>query len=148
MPLLASSAVATAKQSCSGANRRICGLSWLNGSAWDGTQGAGQQMAALEVILGNLMGGLQAPLTNATGGTSVGNPGAGVSRSNPGTPPVSVMIIDAGDRIGAGVLTVILLAFLMACFAWISSDLLEDGTVQKLLQDCMLGFLISYLIIE
>jgi len=60
MPLLASSTATAAKQCCSSANGRMCSLSWLNGSVWDGTQGVGQQMAALEVVLGNLMGGLQA----------------------------------------------------------------------------------------
>lgn len=148
MPLLASSATAAAKQCSGGANGRMCGLSWLNGSKWDGTTGAGQQMSALEVVLGNMVGGVQAPLTNATGGTSVGNSGAGVLRSDPGTPIVSLIIIGVGDRVGAGILTVVLVACLIGGLTWISSDLSEVGAVEKPLRDWLLGFLISYLVIE
>jgi mannan endo-1,6-alpha-mannosidase len=148
MPLLTSSAAAAAKQCSGGANGRMCGISWLNGSAWDGTQGAGQQMAVLEAFLGNLVQETEAPLTNATGGTSPGNPGAGVSRGNPGTPPVSVLNTGVVDTVGAGIVTVIVLVCLVGGLFWISSDMSEDDAKQKPLRDYILGFLISYLIIE
>ena len=148
MPLLASSAAAAAKQCSGGTNERMCGICWLNGSVWDGTQGAGQQMAALEAFLGNLIEEVKAPLTNATGGTSAGNSGAGVSRVNPGTPPGSVIITGVGDTVGAAILTAVVLVCLISWLFWIGSDLTEKGTKEKPLRDYMLGLIISYLIIE
>ncbi|KAI2466744.1 glycoside hydrolase family 76 protein [Annulohypoxylon bovei var. microspora] len=78
--LLQNSAIAAAKQCTGGDNNRMCGLKWANNSgAWDGTTGVGQQMAALEVVLANMIQQAEAPVTNGTGGTSVGNPSAGGS---------------------------------------------------------------------
>lgn len=85
--LLRSSAAAAAAQ-CTGTtpgievpSGQVCGLRWdLNGT-WDGSNGVGQQMAAMEVILGTLIKQVQAPLTNSTGGTSASNPTAGHNTS-------------------------------------------------------------------
>jgi mannan endo-1,6-alpha-mannosidase len=78
MPVLKTSAIAAAQQCSGGANGRMCGLSWSKGPVWDGTQGVGQEMAAMSVIFTNLLQfnngvHIAPPVTNSTGGTSVGN---------------------------------------------------------------------------
>ncbi|OBT90739.1 hypothetical protein VE02_00675 [Pseudogymnoascus sp. 03VT05] len=79
MTNLRTSAAAAALQ-CSGApTGRVCGLSWSKKSAWDGTHGVGQQMAAMEVIQSLLIKKARNIVSNSTGGTSVGNPNAGSS---------------------------------------------------------------------
>jgi hypothetical protein len=88
--VLETSAKAAALQ-CSGSpvdhpNGRMCGSSWSKGS-WDTSSGVGQEMAALQVIQGNLIQQAKAPLTGSTGGTSPDNPAAGTS--NPSTPTPS-----------------------------------------------------------
>jgi mannan endo-1,6-alpha-mannosidase len=109
---LEASATAAALQCSGGANGRMCGLSWSKGAAWDGTMGVGQQMAAMEVIQSNLIQHVKAPLTNSTGGTSLGNPSAG-TKPNPLIPADPPTI---GDKAGAGVLTAVVL--LLAVFMW------------------------------
>lgn len=114
-PLLLSSAKAAAAQ-CTGApTGNVCGLKWYNNGTWDGTAGVGQQMAALEVVLGTMVGKAQPAVTNTTGGTSPSNPNAGYNSSSipPGaivTPPTKA------DKVGAWFLTV--LFSLAALYAW------------------------------
>lgn len=74
-PLLVSSATAAAAQ-CDGAvglwgaaTGTTCGLEWYNNGTNDGTNGVGQQMSALEVILGTTIQSVAPPTTNSTGGT-------------------------------------------------------------------------------
>ncbi|ESZ94071.1 glycoside hydrolase family 76 protein [Sclerotinia borealis F-4128] len=119
MPYLKASAVAAAKQ-CSGSSPfpgRTCGLSWSKGVAWDGTSGVGQQMAAMSAIFVNLVQQIQAPVTNSTGGTSVGNSAAGsgsTSSLDSVTPPTT------GDRVGAGMVTTVVLVGMTGMFGWMS----------------------------
>lgn len=119
MPKLQASAKAAAAQCSGGANGRTCGLSWSKAPAWDGTYGVGQQMAAMSAIFVNLLPlqDVGAPLTNNTGGTSVGNPNAGShSVANPETPtPVT-----EADRVGAGILTTAVLVGATGMFGWMS----------------------------
>lgn len=84
---LRSSAVAAAAQ-CIGTvpgiaakPGQVCGLKWYLNGTWDGSNGVGQQMAALEVIQGILIQQVQAPVTINTGGTSPSNPTAGHNTS-------------------------------------------------------------------
>ncbi|KAI1648308.1 glycoside hydrolase family 76 protein [Daldinia loculata] len=115
--LLQNSAVAAAKQCTGGDNHRMCGLKWANNSGvWDGSTGVGQQMAAMEVVLANMIHEAELPVTNSTGGTSVGNPSAGGSDSGRADPngrffsgPVS-----GGDRAGAAICTLVILLTLLA----------------------------------
>ena len=123
LDLLTVSAKAAAAQ-CNGNGPVVpagqtCGLKWYLNGTWDGTDGVGQQMAALEVILGTLIANTAAPLTNTTGGTSASNPTAGFNSSSipPGlviTPP------SKADKAGAWVLTAIwlTLAIWTAWFMW------------------------------
>ena len=144
MSVLAISASAAAEQCSGGANKRMCGLSWANGSRWDGTQGAGQQMSAMEVVLSNLINSARLPVTNSTGGTSVGNPIAGT----PGwrLPPIDMTPPTIGGRIGAGILTVIGIVATMWGLLWINLDWGEDKALDKPLRDYLISYIISYLI--
>jgi len=118
MPALKTSAQAAAKQCNGGANGRTCGLSWSKG-VWDGTQGVGQQMAAMSVLYVNLLPleDVAPPLTNATGGTSQGNPNAG---SQSVANPEALKPATAGDRAGAGIVTTLVLVGATGMFGWMS----------------------------
>lgn len=117
MPALATSAKAAALQCSGGANGRMCGLSWRLGAKWDGSQGAGQQMAAMEIVLSNMIDAVKPPLTSSSGGTSEGNPAAGIGVYGK-TPPVPGVLVPptAGAKAGAAILTI--LAFLWAGSLW------------------------------
>jgi mannan endo-1,6-alpha-mannosidase len=76
-------------------------------------------MAAMSAVFVNLLP-LQvvgAPLTNMTGGTSVGNPNAG---SQSVANPEAVKPATEGDRVGAGILTTFLLVGATGMFGWMS----------------------------
>lgn len=115
MPVLRTSVAAGAAQCTGGDNGRFCGFHWTTG-VFDGKVGAGQQMN----VLGGLIALLAAdpPLTNTTGGTSVGNPNAGSDT----TPVTQLAEITGGDRAGAGILTAIMIAGTLGAFAWMSFD--------------------------
>lgn len=119
-PLLDSSARAAAQQCTGGGNGRMCGLMWVgNNGKWDGTTGVGQQMAAMEVVLATLIRNLTAPVTDSTGGTSIGNPSAGAKDMGGYTMPLDLRPIKAVDKAWAWILTVMLLACLFVCI-WIA----------------------------
>jgi mannan endo-1,6-alpha-mannosidase len=115
MPVLRTSVAAGVAQCTGGDNGRFCGFHWSTG-AFDGKTGAGQQM--------NVLGGLTAllvanpPLTNTTGGTSIGDPNAGSDQ----TTATPLAEITTGDKAGAGILTAILIAGSLGAFAWMSFD--------------------------
>ncbi|KAK3303085.1 glycoside hydrolase family 76 protein [Chaetomium strumarium] len=96
-----------------------CGFRWNTGS-YDGDVDkgpAGQQMsvlAALSTLLINQQKVLEGPLTNDTGGTSKGDPNAGIDY-NEITP---LAPITTGDRAGAGIVTVVVLTTLLGSLVW------------------------------
>jgi len=118
MPRLRASAIAAAAQCTGQDNQRSCGLSWKSG-VYDGTFGVGQQMAAMSAIFTNLLPlqPIGAPVTNSTGGTSVGNNNAG---SQSVADPQAVMPATQGDKVGAGLLTTIMLVGATGMFGWMS----------------------------
>jgi mannan endo-1,6-alpha-mannosidase len=118
IPKLRTSAAAAALQCSGGANKRLCGLSWYKKGNWDGTKGVGQQMAALEVVQSNLITQVAAPFTNKTGGTSVGDPGAGTQ--SPLNPADYVVPPTTADRAGAGALTALVILALLGLIGWIT----------------------------
>lgn len=127
--LLRNSAQAAVKQCTGGDNGRMCGLKWANNSGqWDGTTGVGQQMAAMEVVLANMIEVAKEPVTNSTGGTSAGNPAAGGS-DNGRVDPVRWHHgpINNGDRAGAAFVTFVILAVLLAALVFMLSDEIWAG---------------------
>ncbi len=59
-PLISASAGGAVASCAGGPNGQTCGTKWFT-NAWDGTAGAGQQLAALEVVHGLLASGTVAP---------------------------------------------------------------------------------------
>jgi mannan endo-1,6-alpha-mannosidase len=116
LPMLRKSAEAGLKQCTGQANGRTCGFKWSSGT-YDGTMGAGQQMNVLGAISSLLIGQSKPPVTNTTGGTSQGDPNAGSKSDdflNHQTP------ITTGDKAGAGILTLLVLASAAGTFGWMS----------------------------
>lgn len=134
-PRLDASAMAAAQQCTGGSNGRMCGLRWANNSGqWDGTMGAGQQMAAMEVVLATMIQGLEAPVTNSTGGTSPGNPEAGTQTSVGinGMSSLDMMSpIDKADIAGAYILTTLILISLIGGLWTVFHDEASDMTLRK-----------------
>lgn len=117
LPVLATSARAAVNQCTGGANGRTCGFQWASGQ-YDGTEGAGQQMNVLAAVSSLLITKARAPVTNLTGGTSIGDPNAG-SKSNNFLP--QDIPVTTADRAGAGILTVLILASALGAFGWMST---------------------------
>uniref|UniRef100_A0A093XHA2 Mannan endo-1,6-alpha-mannosidase n=1 Tax=Talaromyces marneffei PM1 TaxID=1077442 RepID=A0A093XHA2_TALMA len=124
MPRLRASALAAAKTCTGGPNGTSCGLRWTD-QEWDGSRGLGEQMSALEVVQSNLIHEVAPPVTDANGGTSIGNPAAGSgpngggSVSQGGLSDVRTREISTADRAGAGVLTTLFLAAVVGCTGWL-----------------------------
>lgn len=118
MAKLKTSAAAAAKQCSGGTNGRTCGFKWTQEGQWDGSYGVGQEMAALEVILSQLIKQTKAPVTNSTGGTSVGNNNAGGSDTGATTPTIATHKVTTGDKVGAGFITTVLLLGVIGGTCW------------------------------
>ncbi len=71
-------------------------------------------MSVLGALTSLLALDTKAPVTNQTGGTSVGNPDAGSERS----PYNQLSPVTTGDRAGAGILTVVAITFASASLWW------------------------------
>ncbi|PHH93011.1 hypothetical protein CDD83_2500 [Cordyceps sp. RAO-2017] len=135
MPYLRASAVAAAKQCTGGPNGRMCGLKW-NQDRYDGSTGVGQQMAAMEVTLSCMVKERAAPVTEHSGGTSKGSPGAGgddIGREHPAGP--SYRPITAADRAGAAVMTAIVLLGMLVGIFWVFLDESSDKSPLEQLRD-------------
>lgn len=76
-------------------------------------------MAAMSTIFVNLLPltFVGPPLTNLTGGTSQGNPNAG---SQSVKDPNALKPATQGDRVGAGILTTLMLVGATGMFGWMS----------------------------
>ncbi|KAF2753562.1 mannan endo-1,6-alpha-mannosidase DCW1 precursor [Pseudovirgaria hyperparasitica] len=111
MPILQASAAAAAKV-C--ADDGTCGQVWYTGTD-DGLRGVGEQMSALEVMQNLLAPSSSPPLTNTTGGTSIGNPNAGADSKDS---PIVFSQVTAGDKAGAGFLTTLVLVGILAGAYW------------------------------
>ncbi|PNP48573.1 hypothetical protein THARTR1_10312 [Trichoderma harzianum] len=121
-PYLRASSVAAAKQCKGGDNKRMCGLIWYDGK-YDNTTGVGQQMAALEITMSNLILNSSSPVTADTGGTSVGDPGGGgddIGRNQPKGPDYGP--ITGADKFGAAVLTVLAIATVVVAMGFVFLD--------------------------
>lgn len=120
MPKLRASAEAAARTCTGGAQGTTCGLKWTL-QKWDQTEDFGQQMAALDVIQANLITRVDPPVTQDTGGTSKGNPGAGGEAPEP-TPKALSFPITTADRAGAGILTLMIMVTIGGSCGWLIWD--------------------------
>ncbi|KAG7289696.1 hypothetical protein NEMBOFW57_006072 [Staphylotrichum longicolle] len=119
LPVLKASTDA-AVATCTGeANQRTCGFKW-NTQVYDGSHGAGQQMNVLGAVSMLLIGQSPPPVTNATGGTSKGDPNAGTHSDDFKTelPPITT-----GDKAGAAILTLVILVSAVGTMGWMSTGL-------------------------
>ena len=115
-PILAASAKAAGSICTGGASGTQCGFKWTSG-ANDGKFGIGQQMSALGAIQSAMVAVpgeiIAVPVTNTTGGTSVGNAAGGVvNGQNPTEKALMVTNtnpVQTRDRVAAGFLTVAVL---------------------------------------
>jgi mannan endo-1,6-alpha-mannosidase len=117
-PLLKSSAAAAAKQCNAGPNQTSCGLRWVDNGKNDGSLGVGEQMAALEVVQSLLYVQNAGPVTQQTGGISVSKPDAGADVPNT---PILFDSITTGDKAGASILTLLILAGILVGAWWMVS---------------------------
>jgi mannan endo-1,6-alpha-mannosidase len=124
-PILKSSAVAAMKQCSGNFFPNNCGLRWSQNATWDGTNGPGQQMAALEVLLSTMIKVVKPPLTNSTGGTSVSDPTAGKNKSSSFVPEV-ITPATHSDKVGAWILTVVIILATIAANAFLWSPSFEQ----------------------
>lgn len=117
MPKIQTSALAAAKN-CRGApDGTTCSLRWSTDDWLSNYVGIGEQMAALEVFQSNLQHTVGVPVTAAKGGTSKGDPNAGLA--DPNAPqPLDLSPIRTKDRVGAGFLTAAVLAGVLGGTWW------------------------------
>jgi len=99
--ILQTSARGAAAQCSGGSNGTTCGSDWSN-STWDGTEGLGQDLSALNIILANLPAG---PLANATvtrPGPAPGNSSAPNTTSEGNSTGASPAPAPVNTNIGTG----------------------------------------------
>lgn len=116
METLKTSTQAAIDQCTGGDDGRTCGFQWSSG-AFGGSVGAGQTMNVLGAVSSLLIDEVSGPVTNSTGGTSVGNPNAGSGSTDN---PTVYKPITTGDRAGAAILTVLVLTGISGLFAFMS----------------------------
>ena len=118
MPKIQTSALAAAKN-CRGApDGTTCSLRWSTDDWISTYTGIGEQMAALEVFQSNLQHKVGVPVTAAKGGTSKGDPNAGLN-DDKSVQPLDLSPIETKDRVGAGFLTAAVLAGVLGGTWWL-----------------------------
>ena len=115
-PILEASAQAAISTCSGGGDGKQCGLQWSKG--FDGSVGVGEQMSVLEVVQSNLIDVAPGPATADNGGTSKGDPNAGVT-SKVGPGDLNKSAITAADRAGAGILTVCFVGVIVGGAWWL-----------------------------
>lgn len=131
MPYLRASAEAAITECTGGDNGRMCGLHWVN-ATWDGTTGVGQQMAAAEVIMANMIQSRSDAKTSKTGGTSKADPGAGggdIGRTVP--EGRTYRPLNAGDIVGVVIITILVGGGFIAGVCFMMIDETSDRTVKQ-----------------
>lgn len=117
MPRLQASAEAAALACTGGTNGTSCGSRWYTG-AYDGLTGAGQQLCALEVMQGLLVGQSASTVTATTGGNSTGDSSAGTGKAETAVSS-NILNITSGDRAGAWFLTALVAVVVLAGGVWV-----------------------------
>ncbi|KAK5632168.1 hypothetical protein RRF57_007882 [Xylaria bambusicola] len=115
LPVLRKSAQAAVNQCTGGSNGRTCGFAWSSGK-YDGSTGAGQTMDVLAAVSSLLINQSKKPVTSSDGGTSVGDPNAGIGSGAIAGDDLGP--VTTGDRAGAGVLTAVIVLTAAAAFGW------------------------------
>lgn len=115
-PLIQASAQGAANSCSGGTDGHTCGLSWQTGSN-DGNYGLGEQMCALEVMSTLLIHTRPAPFKEDTGGSSKGDPSAGLNSTTTNVLENNLNITN-GDRAGAAIVTAIILGVLCGGAVW------------------------------
>ena len=106
-----------------------CGRKWYQ-TTWDGYSGLGEHMSALSIFQSMLINNTKPPLTAMGGGISIGNPDAGGygDGRNTGPGPLTFVnftdaglykVIGNGDRVGAGIVTAVMIIGTIAGVIWI-----------------------------
>ena len=94
----------------------MCPMKWYE-QAFSGEPGVGQQMGVLETLQSNLIDTVAGPVTEKKGGTSKGNAAAGGDGSG-GQKPLQEAEIKTADRAGAGILTTLVLIWVIGGLWW------------------------------
>ncbi|KAI9150343.1 glycosylhydrolase family 76-2 protein [Paramyrothecium foliicola] len=120
-PVLRTSAEAAVAQCTGGDNGRACGFYWDEGKyydpALDETTGAGERMNVFAAVFSLLAEEeTDKPVTNSTGGTSAGDPTAGLGSDNGIR---TLKPIKTADRVGAAILTAVIVISAVGTFAWL-----------------------------
>lgn len=117
-PLLKTLAKAAAAQCNAGKDQVSCGLRWVNNGENDGSFGVGEQMAALEIVQALLYPTVSGPVTAERGGISKSDPDA---ETNVPADSTTVNSVTASDRVGASILTIIVLVGTIVGAWWVVS---------------------------
>lgn len=109
-----------AAASCSGGrDGHTCGLNWISRS-YDENFGLGEQISALSALVNTQIMGHAKPYSANTGGTSKGSEDASGSTGQRSLNPLAdTTPITTADRAGAGVVTAVLMIFLISVGSWI-----------------------------
>lgn len=117
MPKIKTSALAAARMCKGPPTGTTCSLKWATGDWKPEYAEMGEQMAALEVIQSTLVDKIQPPVTASKGGTSQGNPDAGLDDTTE-APPLNLEPVKTGDKVGAGFLTVVVVGAILGGAWW------------------------------
>jgi mannan endo-1,6-alpha-mannosidase len=116
--------VASAVKTCTGGPQgNLCSFHWAqetHNSSWTGPI---EQMSVLGALLSLMVPQTSVPVTNTTGGTSVGNPDAG----SDSRPPTYIAPASTGDRAGGGILTAMVVIAGVGVCAWMNFTDGEDS---------------------
>ncbi|EZF30230.1 hypothetical protein H109_02016 [Trichophyton interdigitale MR816] len=107
-----------AAKACTGGEEgTACGLKWTTGK-YDGSTGVGEQMAAMEIFQSNLIRKVVPPVTQSSGGISLGGPGGSGKGKDDG--PKILRPVTGADTAGAAILTLLMLCTLSGGSYWMS----------------------------
>ncbi|KAH6611248.1 family 76 glycoside hydrolase [Trichoderma cornu-damae] len=116
IPLIGNSATAAASVCTGPASATFkgitgtgCGFAWLPLGTYDGKNGVGSQMNALDAVMYTLVQKSSDLATEAQGGTSKGDPGAGTGSIDPADELDGLTKPTAAGKVGAVILTILLL---------------------------------------
>lgn len=107
----ASTCTGPASDKYKGPDGTACGFTWLKKGKFDGNAGIGAQMDALSAVMYTLTPKAKAPVTSSNGGSSKGNPSGGSKDSK--KVDREEKKITTADRVGAGIVTTLMLAGLI-----------------------------------